>query len=571
MARNKRDRLLAKTMRLVGLSVAAVLFACSGPTPGPAPKQLAADQTLRIPIDSEPSAGHSSLDPAQLSGGSDVEIAIAENLFDGLYRYDERMQEQPDIANGMPAISSDGLTYTFHLRHDVRFWNGDRVTADDVIYSWNRTVARQAGPDYIFLPVVGYDAVANAGAVTNTTRLALSAPDPYTLVAHLSAPAGYWLAELALSGGLLVDQKAITAGGEEWWKIPKNLVGTGPFRLTNWTPGVELDFGAVSKWWGGSTGAIRRVELHVVDSAGQWAGYAKGTYDLIGFGKPNLGFTDAAEVGALRADQSRRGQVQTWPFGTTVMVGFNLQSGPFRGYQAGRDLRRAFSQAIDRNKLAKAVCRDETVCAPATGGLISKGLTGYLGDGADPNARFDPVTARATVKRLDPDGSLLRGLVYYYRVPANDPAQEIAENLTAQWRSNLGVDVKTVGLDTATYIHNLFANKLTLFRLGWEADYDHPQDWFDNLLFSTGCGQPPCRGPVYDRPGYNALVLSADKKPLVDALPDYMRAGKMLLDDTAVAVLFYLVRAAVIKPYVQGHGANALWETRWTSLEILQH
>src|SRR6266581_2636979 len=315
LARNKRDRLLAKMMRLVGLSVVAVLFACSGPTP----KQLAADQTLRIPIDSEPSAGFSSLDPAQLSGGSEAQIAIAENLFDGLYRYDEGMQEQPDIADGMPAISSDGLTYTFHLRHNVRFWNGDRVTADDVIYSWNRTVARQAGPDGIFLPVVGYDAVASAGAVTNTTRLALSAPDPYTLIAHLSAPAGYWLAELALSGGWLVDQKAITEGGEEWWKIPKDLVGTGPFRLTNWDPDGELDFVAVSNWWGGSTGAIRKVELHVADSASQWTGYANGAYDLIGFGKENLGFTDAAEIGALLADQSRRGQLRTWPLGTTTM------------------------------------------------------------------------------------------------------------------------------------------------------------------------------------------------------------------------------------------------------------
>jgi ABC-type oligopeptide transport system substrate-binding subunit len=554
-------------MRLVGLSVVAVLLACSGPIP----KQLAGEQTLRIPIDSDPSAGFSSLDPAQFTFGSPLDVAIAENLFNGLYRYDERMQEQPDIAKEMPTISSDGLTYTFRLRHDVRFWNGDRVTADDVIYSWNRTVARQAGPDGIFLPVAGYDAVANARAVTNTTRLALSAPDPYTLVAHLSAPSGYWLAELGLAGAWLVDQKAITEGGEEWWKNPKHLVGTGPFRLTEWRPNLELDFGAVSNWWGGSTGAIRRVELHVADTASQWTGYANGTYDLIGFGKPNLGFTGAAEIGALLADQSRRRQVHTWPYGSTTMVGFNLQSGPFSGYQAGRDLRRAFSQAIDRNMLAQAVCRGGTICVPATGGLISKGLTGYLGDGEDPNARFDPVTAQATVERLDPDGSLLRGLVYYYRIPANDPAQAIAENLTAQWRSNLKVDVKTVGLDTATYFHNLFANKLTLFRRGWEADYDHPQDWFDNtLLFNSFCGQPPC-GTIYDRPGYRALIMSADKKPLVEALPDYVRAGRMLMDDAALAVLNYAVRATVIKPYVQGYGANALWETRWTSLEILQH
>jgi ABC-type transport system substrate-binding protein len=67
------------------------------------------------------------------------------------------------------------------------------------------------------------------------------------------------------------------------------------------------------------------------------------------------------------------------------------------------------------------------------------------------------------------------------------------------------------------------------------------------------------------------LIASADQKSLEDALPDYIKAGKMVADDSVFAVLYYLVRTAVIKPYVQGYGANVLWEDRWTSVRILQH
>lgn len=556
--------------RSVAIWIAAALFACSCQAGSQIPKQLAADQTLRLPIYSEPSPGSTSLDPARLS--TTVETAIGNNIYDGLYRYDEQMREQPDIAKGMPAISADGLSYTFHLRDDVRFWNGDRVTATDFVYSWNRAAAIQGDYAYIFQPVAGYDSVANkrAGA-----QLALSAPDPYTLVARLSTPSGYWLAELVLPAAWVVDQKAIVEGGvDAWWTQPQHLLGTGPFRLTNWTQGVELDFAAVANWWGGTTGTLGRVELHLTPQTGVWAGYAAGRFDVVGFGSPALGVTETAQLTALRLDPSRRAEIHTWPFGTTSWVGFNLQTGPFSGYDTGRQLRQAFSQAIDRQKLAQAICQNGTICVAATGGLISKGLAGYLGDGSDPATKFDPAAAKATVKRLDPDGSLLRGLVFYFPIQSIDPTQALAANLIAQWRANLGVDVSSVGLNRGTYFADQTSGRFTMFRLGWEADYDHPQQWFDYLFInSPDCGQQFCNsaGTVYDRPGYSALIASADQKSLAQAVPDYRRAGKMLLDDSAVAILYYLVRTVVIKPYVQGYGANVLWESRWTSVRILQH
>jgi oligopeptide transport system substrate-binding protein len=497
-----------------------------------------------------------------------VETSIAQNLFDGLYRYNGRMQEQPDIAQGMPGVSADGLTYTFHLRHDVRFSNGDKVTATDFIYSWNRAVVLQGFWSGIFQPVVGFDALSQSGEVNDSTHLDLSARDPYTLVAHLAAPSGYWITELVLPAAWVVDQKAVANSPDRWWTTSSGLIGTGPFRMTEWTSDGELDFARVANWWDRSTGALTRVEVHLTTPNEAWTGYMNGQYDVVGFGHPPLVATDVQNIAQFRDNAAHRSEVHSWSFGTTSSLGFNLQSGPFSGFGQGRKLRQAFSQAIDRKKLADAICGARTLCVGATGGMISKGLDGYLGDGLDPGGQFDPSAARAIVRGIDPDGKLLQGLTFYYPIMSYDPTAARAGNLASQWSANLGVTVAAKPLDRETFFSNSANGKFAIWRQGWEADYNSPQDWFDNLYLSAaGDGAET----IYDRPDFAALIVSADMKAPVDALPDYLAAGRMLASDYAYGALLYLVRTVVIKPYVQGYGANILWEDTWTSLRILQH
>ena len=107
---------------------------------------------------------------------------------------------------------------------------------------------------------------------------------------------------------------------------------------------------------------------------------------------------------------------------------------------SAHDLRLAFSTSIDRAKLAAEVCANVT-CVAATGGLIPKGLLGYLGDGSDPLAVFDPVRARSLLLAADPQGAKSKGLVYVYD-PENPYNELVAKFLQAQWLANLGVTVK---------------------------------------------------------------------------------------------------------------------------------
>ena len=563
--------------RHLALLAGAALALAACQTAAPPSNELATDQTLRLAIPSDISSVEP-LDPPQI--GDPLTYAIGTNIFGGLYRYDDHLRLLPDIAEGSPDVSTDSRTYTFHLNPNAKFWNGDPVTAADFVYSWNRAVIAQNCLSFTFGPIDGYQTIAAAVAASQLVPAlrGISAPDAHTLVVHLTAPSGGWLPALALPCAWVVDRKAIAAYGEAtWWTNADGLVGTGPFRLTSRTPNQSLVFTPIPHWWRGSTGELTRLELRVVAAgASQWQAYQAGTVDVLGFGAPSSGagapeLTSSLgpQLESLGADPGHRAEIHSWPVGHTEWVGFNFQAGPFSGSES-HDLRLAFSQGIDRSALARAVCEHGWACTSATGGLITKGLQGYLGEGADPTARFNPAKARATIARLDPSGSRLRGLIYTYG-PASPLLVAVARNLHDQWKANLGLDIPARPLDQGSFFAARGRRQLTLFRGSWLADYDHPQDWFDNLFTTSADQVNDSTGSGYSNSAVDALVAAADRLPLDSALSKYQQAGRALLDDQAMAVLFYYTRTAVVKPYVDGYGANPLLDYGWTSVRILRH
>ena len=158
---------------LAVLGTIGVLVAACGGT-STAGTGLATDQTLRFPSDS----AIGTLDPAQINAETDVEIY--QNLFDGLLKFDDKLNIIPDIATALPDITDGGKTYTFKLNPKAKFWNGHAVKASDFIYSFSRSAAE--GQDAYggnFDHVVGYDVVSKTKdwAKNQTMLSGMSAPD----------------------------------------------------------------------------------------------------------------------------------------------------------------------------------------------------------------------------------------------------------------------------------------------------------------------------------------------------------------------------------------------------------
>jgi ABC-type oligopeptide transport system substrate-binding subunit len=501
----------------------------------------------------------SPFDPAALWDGYDINLA--HNIFGGLYRYDARLNVVPDIAQGSPAVSTDGLTYTFRLKPHARFSNGVGVTAADFVYSWSRAVAQQAPFGTAFASVAGYDDVAS-GRVSVLSGL--TATDDHTLVARLTAPDAFWVDELTVPAAWVVNRVVIERDGESaWWATPEGQIGTGPFRMTARLPNHSITFAPVPNWWGGSTGSLGAVHVDVVPNvADQIAGYRAGRYDILGYGLTDAPANQQIDRSWMKqwSVSGHKSEVHTQPYARTDWIGFNFASGPFAGRIEGRDGRLAFSLAIDRRQLVASACDNALLCTQASGGVISKGLEGYLGNGSDPTAVFNPAAARAALKRWDPDGSRVRGLQYAFdSTPFN---RRVAESLRAQWKANLGVDVGLQELDRESFFINRPKGLYSLFRGSWFADYNHPQDWF-GLLFRTGAEQ---NWGLYANQDLDSIVAAADRTVLGAGVARYRQAGRLLLNDVAYAALAYWNRSMVVKPYISGYGANALYDYSWTAI-----
>jgi ABC-type oligopeptide transport system substrate-binding subunit len=575
----------------IGAVAGLALAACG--TSSTTGTNLAADQTLKFPLLDD----YATLDPGIADAETDQEIG--QNLFNGLVKFDNNLNVVPDIASSVPTATDGGLTYTFTLRKDVTFSNGDKLTAKDVLYSWNRAAAMSGayGTSYggNLSPITGYDKVSKSTAVgaaletlleksdPSVTMSGLTAPDGptgYTVVAKLSSPAGWWLSAIALtdSTGMVVDQNAVKQDFDNWWASPATAVGTGPYKMTARTPKQSEDFAAVSNWWGSPKPTVTKIHIDILQNAASAiTAYEQGSYDIYGYG----GWSQAAGVADIQRIQNTSNeskQLLLHPKVRTTWVTFNMVSdssrpakGPFTlaGGQSAHDLRMAFDLAVDKTKLASVVCGN-ILCSPATGGLITKGLTGYLGDNADPLAAFDPAKAKQLLKSADPDGKKTANLTYAYD-PETPVFKDSAVFLQDQWQTNLGIKVNLISVSHHAFIQARLKGSYVLSRDGWQADYNHPQDWFSGLWGTAlGCPDSGCTSG-YATKAYDDLLAKANAEPLASALADYKALSQQLIDDVAYIPLFYSVGAFLIKPYVQGAGSNNFVDYPWNNLQILQH
>ena len=569
-------------------ALAGLALAACGTSSGQG-TNLAADQTLKFPILDD----FGTLDPAVADAETDQEIA--QNIFNGVTKFDNNLNVVPDIAKSW-TTSSDGTTYTFTLRQDVNFSNGDKVTAKDVLYSWNRAASMSGayGTSYgtNLSAIAGYSDAAKNTAVgaaleallekndPSVSMSGLTAPDGptgYTVQVKLSHAAGWFLPAISLtdSTGMLVDENVVKTDFDNWWTT--NPVGTGPFKMTARVPKQSVDFASVSNWWGSPKPTLTKIHIDVLnDASSAIQKWEQGGFDIYGYG----GYSNApvADILRIQGSASEKSQLLLHPKVRTTWVSFNMVAdssrqakGPFllSNGQQGHDLRLAFALAIDKAKLVQVVCQN-IVCQPATGGLITKGLTGYLGDNQDPLAKYDPAQAKTLLKGADPDGSKTKGISYVYD-PENPLNKATAEFVQSQWQDNLGVHVDLQAVSHSAFIKGRLKGNYILSRDGWQADYNHPQDWFDNLWGSAlGCPDSSCTSG-YHTDAYDSTLKKADAESGDAALADYKKLSQMLIDDVVYIPLYYSVGAFLIHSYVQGAGTNNFVDYPWNGIQILQH
>jgi oligopeptide transport system substrate-binding protein len=160
------------------------------------------------------------------------------------------------------------------------------------------------------------------------TMTGLTAPDDYTVKAQLTDPAGYWLTELALWTADVVDQKVIQAAGEDvWWTKPETYIGSGPFKMTARTPKASMEFAPVSGWWGGSTGALKKIRVEIgIDQSSAVKKFEAGGYSMVG---PANNPISPDDILRYKSDPTKSKLLSIFPGARSTWMGFNFTKGPF--------------------------------------------------------------------------------------------------------------------------------------------------------------------------------------------------------------------------------------------------
>jgi len=483
------------------------------------------------------------LDPAVSGEMTSHEYIV--QLFSGLVCLGDELEPAPDIAQSWQT-SSDGMTYTFYLRQDVKFHDGRQLTAEDFKYSWERA----CDPETDSLTAATYlgDIVGVEEVLSGATEgiSGVNVIDDYTLEVTIDAPKSYFLSKLTYPTAFVVDRADVGSGGE-WWRTPN---GTGPFRLKQWEETELLVLERNELYYGGIAN-LNQVVFHL------WGGMPMNMYETgeIDIATAYLAYIEKVtdETGPFYLDLEVVSELSFF------YVGFNATRPPFDD----ADIRRAFSQAIDKDKLVSLVFKNMMRRAD---GVLPPGMPGYneglagLDYDVDESKELIANSSYGDVSELPPITITTMGW-------GGQISQEL-EAIVHQWRENLGVEVRVRQLEPEMFLYNLKEEKDEMFYMGWIADYAHPQNFLD-ILFRSGAD---INYGEYSNPEVDALLDSAGVEQDSElSLALYQQAEQKLVEDAACLPLYFGQSYIMVKPYVKGYNLNPLGFVRLSEVSVEPH
>jgi ABC-type transport system substrate-binding protein len=478
--------------------------------------------TLTVAYSQEPT----SFDPPKAFSTMDWGTA-AQLLYNGLYVFDENNELVPDLASDMPEISEDGLVYTVRLKEGVLFHNGRELVADDVKYSIERNAMPDSGSWNATQPmqiVAGGQAVIDG---TAETAEGIVVVDDQTVEFTLTEPNAYFLHSLTLVTNFIVPREAVEEWGEDFSFHP---VGTGPFLMTEWTPGERIVFERNPDYFVEGLPYLDGIVYELgAEPAVSLLRFEQGEVDVIADGVPS------AEIARVATDPNLQPLFLNTKTYLTAFLGFNNETEPFDD----PNVRRALGMAINRDRLIQLGSNTGAAAdlwyPPSHYNCTSNGE-------AYP---YDPDAARQLLADAGyPDGFETQGWFRVVRPWLDRIPEAVQQDLAA-----IGVQVELLQLESAVATEMLNNGELPIFIQAWGASFPDPFNFGTELFASSSTYGRRWR---YNNPEVDALVAQARQ----DVNPDsrceaWLQAEALVLEDTPAAPLFVAGYPDLQSPRIQ--------------------
>lgn len=479
------------------------------------------------------------LDPHLVTGVAEGNVLRA--LFEGLVaEHPEDLRPVPGVAERWE-ISPDGRLYTFHLRADARWTDGQPVTAADFVSSFRRILTPALSAEYANMLYVlrgaedyhkgrstDFGTVGALALDTRTLRLTLENPAPYFLSLLTNPP--WYPVPLAV----IARHGAIDRRGNPWTR-PDKFVGNGPFRLREWRPHQVIVVDRNQGYWDAATVRLNAIHFYPIESVDA---------EERAFRSGQLHLTEFTPVGKIDSYLKTAPQLlRRDPYLGTYFYRFNTRRPPFNDVR----VRRALALATDREKITTQVARGGQ--RPATS-LTPPGTAGYTATAA--LARDIEAARRLLAEAGFPGGRGLPTIELLYNTSENHRA--IAEALQEIWRREIGVEVRLVNQEMKVVFAARRAGDFQILRSDWIGDYLDPATFLDIFRSDSGNNYTGWSSPDYD-----ALLDAAARTPdPAERFALFRQAEAILLAEAPLIPLYHHTHVFLIQPSVKGWHANLL-------------
>lgn len=499
------------------------------------PKTVDAAKTISLNAGMEPTGLNT------LTSTYSIEFALFKHMYENLVTLDDDDNTAPGAAESWD-YDEDTLTYTFHLRKDGVWTNGDPVTAKDFEFAWSQALNPDVASDYAYFLYFIKNAEKYFNGEVAWDEVGVKVVDDYTLEVTMEQPTPYALFLFSFGTLAPINQRFYEAVGADLYSTEAQYFCTnGPFALTEWSHNDKIVMQKNDAWHGAADVEVEEIDWKIItDANAALSSFLAGDLDMVGLGTGEL-IKQAEAAGAT---------IQSYTDGTSFYIYFNNND----QYLSNVNLRRALFNAIDEQKEIDTVWQNDnepmtSFTAPGVSATDGTSFAGKVGELYAPS-RDQEKAKEYLATALSELGCTVDELSAHLSIDCGDSATSIAEAsfYQEQWRQVLGIEVTVNSMITKQGSQNRKTGNYVMSVTGWGPDYNDPNTFLDLWVTDGGNNQTGFSNERYDE----LIDLAAKETDLEKRESYFIECEQIIADQLPIGPAFWRAPSYACSDKIKG-------------------
>lgn len=499
------------------------------------PKTVDAAKTISLNAGMEPTGLNT------LTSTYAIEFSLFNHMYENLVTLDDDDDTVPGAAESWD-YDEDTLTYTFHLRKDGVWTNGDPVTAKDFEFAWSQALNPDVASDYAYFLYFIKNAEKYFNGEVTWDEVGVKVVDDYTLEVTMEQPTPYALFLFSFGTLAPINQRFYEAVGADLYSTEAQYFCTnGPFALTEWSHNDKIVMQKNDAWHGAADVEVEEIDWKIItDANAALSSFLAGDLDMVGLGTGEL-IKQATAAGAT---------IQSYTDGTAFYIYFNNND----QYLSNVNLRRALFNAIDEQKEIDTVWQNDnepmtSFTVPGVSAADGTPFAGKVGELYAPS-RDQEKAKEYLATALSELGCTVDELSAHLSIDCGDSATSIAEAsfYQEQWRQVLGIEVAVNSMITKQGSQNRKTGNYVMSVTGWGPDYNDPNTFLDLWVTDGGNNQTGFSNERYDE-----LIDLASKETDLEKRESYfIECEQIIADQLPISPAFWRAPSYACSDKIKG-------------------